>query len=160
NVTPPLYALANIGAGRLQALFYLQYLLLLVLTEGYLIGWLRNRVLGSAGGREMQRWYYPALIGCFVFVSLLSAKADRDYYTSTEAIRELADGSASAYREENRERLSRLYDESLRDVILRPYQNQPALLFYSDLSEDPEDWRCTGMARYYHKESVRLEENK
>ncbi|MBQ3790920.1 MAG: hypothetical protein II800_08305, partial [Lachnospiraceae bacterium] len=159
NVTPPLYALANLDAGRLKALFYLQYVLLLVLTEGYLIGWLRNRVLGFTGNRETPRWFFPTLAIAFAALSLLSARVDRDYYIAGEAIRELAEGTASAYREENRERLSLLSDETRSDIVLKPYTSHPDLLFYSDLSEDPEDWRCVGMARYYHKDSVRLEES-
>ena len=159
NVTPPLYALANLDAGRLKALFYLQYVLLLVLTEGYLIGWLRNRVLGFTGNRETPRWFFPTLAMAFAALSLLSARVDRDYYTAGEAIRELADGTASAYREENRERLSLLSDDTQSDIILKPYSSHPDLLFYSDLSEDPKDWKCVGMARYYHKDSVRLEES-
>ncbi len=156
NVTPPLYALANLDAGRLKALFYLQYVLLLVLTEGYLIGWLRNRVLGFTGNRETPRWFFPTLAMAFAALSLLSARVDRDYYTAGEAIRELADGTASAYREENRERLAILTDDTQAEVVLKSYANRPALLFYSDLSEDPEDWKCIGMARYYHKKSVQL----
>ncbi len=156
NVTPPLYALADLSAGRLMALFYLQYLLLLVLTEGYLIGWLRKCVLEYTGSRAMPRWYYPALIAAFAGLSLLCIRADRDYYMTSEAILELTDGSASAYREENRERLAILTDDTQSEVVLKPYANRPALLFYSDLSEDPEDWKCIGMARYYHKKSVQL----
>lgn len=49
NIAPPLYAEGNIGAGRLVALFYMQYVLVAVLLEVYVVGWLRQYVTGGAG---------------------------------------------------------------------------------------------------------------
>lgn len=44
TITPPLYAIGNIGAGRLQALIYTAYILLLVLNVGYLTGWVQKQL--------------------------------------------------------------------------------------------------------------------
>ncbi|MCR4764274.1 MAG: DUF6056 family protein [Lachnospiraceae bacterium] len=163
NMTPPLYALGNIDAGRLQALAYIQYLLLLVLTEGYLIGWLRIRVLrplGDAGAHEENdmrlRWYQSTLIAVFVIISALSAGVSSDYYTATEALHELADGSAAAYRAENEARLNILKNPDVTNADLTAFSHRPALLFYSDIEADPNSWLNDGLARYYHKERVRL----
>ena len=171
NVVPPLFALGQIDAGRLRALFYMQYVLLLVLTEGYFIGWLRVRVLGmteasAAEGSDVShdkkervvKIYFAALAFCFVVISVFAAAADSDYYTSTEAVKELADGSALGYREENAERLRILKDPSVTDAVLKPYKNRPALLIYDEPGADPGNWINDGMARYYGKNSVKVKE--
>lgn len=169
NITPPLYALGQINAGRLQTLFYLQYILLLVLTEGYLIGWLRLRVLNHALTKQPNEAkdksddakatffaYYGVIITAFFLLSALAVAADSDYYTATTAIQDLSDGTAARYKEENEVRLRILQDVSVTDAVLTPYQNHPALLFFSDLDPDPDNWLNDGAARYYHKNSVRL----
>ncbi|MCR5675471.1 MAG: DUF6056 family protein [Lachnospiraceae bacterium] len=174
NVTPPLYALGQITAGRLQALFYMQYLLLFVLTEGYLIGWLRCRVLqpdrsvaaedpdaatagtGASTHRRTLVAYWGVLTAMFLVLSGLALISEPAYYTAGEAVRELTDGSAAGYRAENEERFRILNDASVTDVVLTPYQNHPPLLFFSDLDTDPENWLNDGMRRYFHKNSVRL----
>ncbi len=164
NAVPPLYALGQIDAGRLQALLYMQYVLLIVLTEGYLIGWLRLRVLGltqepaenSAGKGRTRTIYLAALAAAFIAISALAAAADNDYYTVTEAVRELADGLASGYAGENAARLKILKDPSVTDAVLEPYRNRPALLLYDEPGADPENWINDGMARYYGKNSVRV----
>ncbi len=48
NITPCMYAEGNIGAGRLQALFWTQYVILVLLLEGYILGWIL-RVLTGRG---------------------------------------------------------------------------------------------------------------
>jgi hypothetical protein len=159
NITPPLFALGQIGAGRLQALFYLQFIVLLVLTEGYLIGWLRMQVLkipAADGEAHSCGRYLLALTGVFVVTAALACMADSDHYTSTEAFRLLTDGSAAAYRAENEERVRILKDESIRDAVLPPHESQPSLLYFMDIEEDPSSWLNDGVARFYHKDSVRL----
>ena len=164
NVVPPLYALGQIDAGRLQALFYMQYILLIVLTEGYLIGWLRLRVFKlteepasqNDGTGRTGALYLASLAAAIIVLSALAAAADNDYYTVTEAVRELADGSASGYGQENAARLKILKDPSVTDAVLEPYKNRPALLLYDEPGSDPENWINDGMARYYGKNSVRV----
>ncbi len=169
NVVPPLFALGQIDAGRLQALFYMQYILLLVLTEGYLIGWLRMRVLcivdkraeeGANSGRSTRTLiiYYAALAACLILLSAFAAAADSDYYTSTEAVKELTDGTAFGYRDENAQRLRILKDQNVTDAVLEPYKNRPSLLIYDEPGTDPENWINDGMARYYGKNSVRVKD--
>lgn len=52
NVTPPLYAIGNIGAGRLQAIFFIQYILLMGLCLIYGLGWLRRYLEGKGYERS------------------------------------------------------------------------------------------------------------
>ena len=43
-MTPPLFAVGNIGAGRLQALTFTMYILVLTLCVGYVTGWARKKI--------------------------------------------------------------------------------------------------------------------
>lgn len=52
NVTPPLYAIGNIGAGRLQAIFFIQYILLMGLCLIYGLGWLQKYLEGKGLGKR------------------------------------------------------------------------------------------------------------
>ena len=49
NVTPCYYAIGNIDAGRIQALFWMQFILASILTLWYLTGWLRFGRISPSG---------------------------------------------------------------------------------------------------------------
>ena len=168
NICPPLFALGNLEAGRLQALFWVQYLLLLTLMEFYWVGWIVKRVPEwNAGGllaREeqdggrmpLQERYCLMLLAIFLFGSAMCIKVDPDYYTFTSAEQDLLSGEAALYRAENAARRDVLTDPAVTDAELRPFSVRPDVLFYSDITEDPEDWQNRGVARYYQKQSVVL----
>ncbi len=48
-----------------------------------------------------------------------------------------------------------LQDEGQQDAELPRYSERPALLYYEDVSEDPQDWVNQKLREYYHKSSVR-----
>ena len=175
NIAPPLYATGNIEAGRIQALFWFQYVLLLVLLEGYLIGWLRRILTGHietqvSGSQSMEAMMDQALaqpssaslrflgVTCcvFLFGAALQVQARPEAFTSTSALLDLVDGSAQAYDDQYNKRLEKLLDDTSDAVTLTPYTERPSLLFFSDISEDSEEWSNQAMAQYYGKTSVRL----
>ena len=166
NIAPPLYALGNIEAGRLQSLFWLQYVLLLVLTEGYMLGWVRYHVLmndthdpvveATVSRAAFRTMALAAAI--LVFGSVLQLKVDPHYYMSSSAVVSLADGSAAGYAMANRDRLMQLTSQGAIDVVLAPHEYRPELLFFSDITTDPDDWNNRGVARYYSLRSVVLSE--
>lgn len=81
--------------------------------------------------------------------------ADKNTYTSVSAVRSLVNGEAQTFYEEAMER-HRLYtDDTVADVVVRPYSAKPALFDFQDLSEDAGNWLNLAVARYYHKDSVR-----
>ncbi len=157
NITAPLYATGNIDAGRIQAVFWAQSLLIIVLLEFYLIGWLRRTVYASEP--ELSDTAMKAAAFCaalFVFGSALCVQANPDYYTFTSAIQDLRNGSAGRYAAEQRERLTVLLDDRIEDAVLQELSVNPDLLFFSDITEDPAEWTNDAMARYYGKNSVTL----
>lgn len=173
-VTPPLFSLSNIEAGRLQALMYMMYILVLTIDVGYVTGWARYKWLLSHEMSILKQekmpevktntgfsinicWAIFVSAGFLVFGSILCVIPDTHYYTFTSAITDLANGNAKAYGETMQERFVILNDESIQDAVLPRLPAQPELLFYSDISEDAHYWENNSMAKGYHKNSVVLQ---
>lgn len=160
-VTPALYAQGNMDAGRIQSTFWLHAVLVLLLLEWYLVGGLYRRfskeqnasavscLRNGAGG------FVRAILLFFIVFSLLAVKGNPDFYTGTSAVSELLDGSAARYGRENEERLRILKNPREQDAVLPRYTVQPNLLYFGDVSEDPDDWINQKMSEYYGKNSIR-----
>ncbi len=166
NVTPPLFAIGNIGAGRLQAIFFIQYILLMGLCLVYGLGWMRKYLDGrraESTGKETAgdvHFSAPAFRGIvllslfIVFASALCIHVDPYYYTSSSAMTDLLNGSAKAYGEAYKERTRILLDDSVKDVVFEKLPSEPQLLFFSDLTDSMDSWENKAVAKYYGKNSV------
>ena len=159
NVTPPIFAVGNIDAGRLKALFFLQYMLVMSLVLFCGTGWLRRRMeargyRGPGAADKELRAVIAAGVLIVLFGAALSVRADRYFFTSSAAVEDIANGSAAAYGEALRERFDVLHDPAVREVEFDPLPAEPYLLYYSDLSGRPDSWENRACARYYDKESV------
>ncbi len=166
NVAPPLFSLANIESGRLRALFYIQYILLLVLCLFYVLGWIRTVVTGNKSGSEhaeSQNIGYisgaSAKMLCvsailFAVLSIITVIPDMDFFSTTCAIEDIASGEAAYYRQQNMERRELMLDDSVTDVVVESYKYEPDMIFLVDITTDPEFWTNNSMRRYYGKNSV------
>lgn len=168
-MTPSLFAVGGMDAGRIQALTYLMYILLLTLCVGYVTGWFRQRWDGADienlkeskdGEKEFSSATCWCLLGClafFAFASLLTVIPEPHYYTFSSALTELSNGNAKAYGDALRERME-IYRSAPKEGIVEvdPLPVQPQLLYFSDIKEDPEDWENRGLSRYYGFEAVKV----
>ena len=178
-VTPALYAQGNMDAGRIQSTFWLHAVLVLLLLEWYLVGGLYRRFskqqnasavsclqnVSTASGLQnasaapcLQNGaggFARAILLFFLVFSLLAVKGNPDFYTGTSAVSELLDGSAAQYGRENEERLRILKNPREQDAVLPRYTVQPNLLYFEDVSENPDDWINQKMSEYYGKNSIR-----
>lgn len=99
--------------------------------------------------------FVRAILLFFIVFSLLAVKGNPDFYTGISAVSELLDGSAAQYGRENEERLRILKNSEEQDAVLPRYTVQPNLLYFEDVSEDPDDWINQKMSEYYGKNSIR-----
>lgn len=162
--TPPLFALGNIEAGRLQALMYLMYILVLTLSIGYVTGWTRKRAEKrekASGCVSSDNRFSPAAVWCLtscfifsIFASAITVIPEPHYFTFTSALTDLANGKAKAYGEALRER-TELYNSDSQGILeVSPLPAQPELLYFDDITGDVNDWKNEGLARYYEIEGV------
>lgn len=161
-MTPPLFAVGNMEAERLQALTFTMYILVLTLCTGYVTGWVKQRFLLQHEEEEnFTKNELLCLLSCLVFFALASAVTvipENHYFTGTSALTDLANGTAKAYGEALKER-AEIYETSKgQDVVVKPLPAQPELLYFSDISSDPEDWQNKGLCRFYGLNTVRVEE--
>ena len=176
NMVPPLYALANLEAGRLQSIIYAEYIVMMMLTVFYVTAWARQTLEEKHGSLKalmesrgslknpdeksaLSYMLSSMLLACAAFIvfgSALCVYDDHHYYSATAAISDVFSGNAAMYLKENEERLEVLKDESVKDAVLKPHSGKPSMLVFDDITDDKEYWINRVMARYYEKESVAL----
>lgn len=162
-MTPPLFAVGNIGAERLQALTFSMYLLVLILCEGYVIGWIQTKYYIRVEKIDTKKFSVDTticLIGCLLFLFFgmtITIIPNPHYYTFSSAMTDILNGSAKAYGESLEERAI-LYNSGEKNIVVESLPAQPVLLYFSDITSDAEDWQNRGLSRYYGLDSVVVEE--
>lgn len=159
--TPCLYGVGNVVAGRLQNTIYISYILALVLNIFYILGWFCKLIMKRKTDMSMKAMRFVAFsIACAsmltILVSVFFIQRNPDYYAASSAIVSLKSGQAAQYGNECRERLSLLLDQNQKDIVLQPYTNPPSILFFEDITGDPNDWRNKAISEFYGKNSVIL----
>ncbi len=160
NVTPPFYAVANIEAGRIKALSYFEFVIMMVLTIFYITAYIRqNSEIKSDVDNLFSRlssMFIILLAGLIVIGSGLSVVPEHDYYCATSALSNILSGNAAIYRNENLERLQILKDDSIKSAGLLEHTSQPDMLFFGDITPNSGEWINTATATYYDKDEVYL----
>lgn len=158
--TPSLYATGEAGGGRIFNIIFLDFLLLIVGNLFYITGWFCQHMKsiqengGSCLERRDTKLYLLTVFAVAAFISILYARANPDYFTSTSAAHSLIYGEAARYGEEAAQRTETLHSSEGADIRLELFQTKPYLLFFSDISTDPSDWTNVLMSRYYQKNSI------
>ena len=175
NMTPPIFATANIDAGRLKALAFMEFVFMLVLVVFYLTAvarqYFEERYVSSGAAKNAEnsesynteKVFSPALsmiiascIAVLAVGSVLSIKPELDYYSCTSALYDIVSGRAATYKQENADRLEILSDGSIKNAELIEYSVHPEMLFYMDVTPDTSEWINQATAIYYEKETTVL----
>lgn len=133
-------------------------MLILVLCEGYVVGYIKQRwefrtKENRIGFSKGEAWCILGCIFFFAAASVITVIPDPDYFMMSSAITDLTNGSAKAYGEARKERVA-LYESGEKNVVVEELPSQPALLYFSDIKEDPNDWENGGLCRFYGLDSV------
>ncbi len=152
--TPTLYAQGKLGDGRMENIIFYFLLLILALNGFYWCGWLRRR------GERQERAAQPlsAVLLCVAFgLGCCALYVSQGHgFTSLMALGNLRSGEAAAYHEAFEERLEVLHDEEQTTARLTPFPCTPYLLYFDDITDDPNDWRNLSVGAYYGKTTVIL----
>lgn len=180
---PTFYTMNSTGPARAVAIVYYSFMLATFFCYYYLLGWIRQRLLPrwsrqNKTSREEGICQAKPAIGelwrvtggkkkiCMTAVSLIGVllllvqgiTGQFAFCTTIKAVNVLASGEARAYEQEYRERLQLLTDESIAEVVLKPFENRPDMLYVGDLAADPDEPTNRKVAQYFGKKSVSVGE--
>lgn len=155
-MTPSLYAIGNADAGRLQAMTYIMFIMTLFISEGYVIGYLRRKLIVETNGdsfSDNSKMLMLFILVLFAFFSMLTVIPDNHYFAYSSAITDLANGSAREYSDALYERTD-MYLSGEKDIVVTKLPAEPKLLFFADLGGDYNEWARKSLCRYYGLNSL------
>lgn len=153
---PSRYATGGMEVGRIQNIIFYALLLLLALNLLYWQGWLCRRRKSSGETAKPLRLLPVLLALAFCLVCVGASALLRGGLAPVAALSSIRSGQAAAYAEEAAARRAVLEDPAQSSPAFAPFTDPPYLLYATDITEDPEDWRNQGMAVFYEKDSVLL----
>lgn len=152
----PFYAMGYEGDGRLVDTSYFAFILLAILValslEIYVIRHIREHWKDFAYDWSAQKRFLILAPVCLCAIIAMHS-------TCLTAIRGITNGSFAEYDAVMNERLAILTDSSVENAVLPRIDSLPPLIGGgSQITDDSENWVNNGVARYYGKESVDLED--
>lgn len=153
--TSSYYSMGNEGLSRTHNVIKMTYQVFLIINEAYFIGWIKSRVKEKA--MPLPVWGLATAVfvmGCTV----LFASNKAGTFTTYASVYYIQTNEAPMFYNEYMERRAILEHSSETDIVLKPYQFKPWLLYIDDITTDPQDWRNQGVSFWYGKNSVRLVE--
>lgn len=155
QMTPPFFAGASYGPGRLTNLVYFSYYFLLAGNLLYWMGWAAKRFEGV----RRYFWRKPKtlaiLLGFFVLWTGWLKIAGLQSTCSSSAFLSLVKGEASTYLKEHEVRWAFYEDDAISDVVVEKLSVKPRVLYFTDITEDTTDERNRAVAGFFSKNSVR-----
>lgn len=153
---PTIYGGMEPTPGRVENIRYFAMLILFVINIFYWFGWLSKNRLKYIGNNQFKLsvGYLAGIVIIFV-VGTINYPSYR--ITSYSAVQSYKLGQIGMYKHVYNQRLEILENPEITDAVLREYpRKKPFILFFDDITEQSDDWRNKAMARYYHKNTVRL----
>lgn len=155
---PTFYTMNSTGPARAFTMVYYGFMLFTYGCYIYLLGYL-HRLFGEKdfGGKlkgkiRILQWGIPAAWMILLVIQILGGSVAQT--TTGKAVNLLVSGEARAYEAEYQERMRILNDPEITDVVLKPYEHQPDMLYVGDISGDPEFVTNQNLAAYFGKNSV------
>jgi len=154
--TPHVYAIGFDGPGRLQNIYYYAFVLLLVFNFFWWCGWVRKKKPGNPDNTPSGIRLFPFL--GFSCAALLTMACSVAFFggslTSAAALGELRSGEAQAYYVQALERQTVLENPDVKDCVFSPFRENPYLLFFGDMTDDPHSYENEDTATFYDKQSI------
>ncbi len=158
---PTFYAMNSTGPGRALAIEYYGINAFMLFSYYYLLGYVHRVVAERREKLTDGRGYCTANIviaSLFVVLMIVQIGSGKmQECTTVRAVRLLRSGEAVAYHEEYLERLEILQDNSIQDVVFKPYTHQPDMLYVGDFTGDASNGNNIRIAEYWGKNSIRVD---
>ncbi len=156
QLTPTLYSGVFLGGGRTIDTYYMSYVLLFLLCEGYGIGWWVKRRKAAFPLDRLPSRALLALCACLMIVGCLGYKRPGDTLygpmnmAGGSAALSLARGEARQYDAEMDARETLLNDASQPVVTLKPLTQVPDVFMRDLLAESGRDNPRVALCAFYH----------
>lgn len=159
-VSLPMYAMGYPGDGRLTNLVFFVFVLGSFILEICFIGFLLEKNIDFSNflKTEIRSGIIMSFVVLF-FSSLVLFMGNEEAHCKT-AIKSIISGEARAYSAKLNERHELLLETNDTEVAVEYIEERPKLLYFADITEDPDDWRNGGLARYYNKNKVYIKSTK
>lgn len=157
--SPSFYILGEPGPGRMRNVIYVNYVLLMVVLYGYFLGWFAVRYKNAWKNLIDMSDRLPQIFrGCAAILLLVLVCIGKpgNPGLSFRAVEELVSGQAKQYFEEGMERKKIYENINILEAEVEPYSIKPELLYFDDITDDPDNWKNKGLAEFYGKDSVKL----
>lgn len=152
---PTYYAYADPGPGRVEDIRFFA-MTILIINIFYWEGWFSKKfVQKSDSTADGIRLSFIFGVICLFAAGLFLSEKEQPI-TSISAFQSYRSGEAGLYKHIFKQRLEVLKDPEIKDALLREFPKKPYVIYFDDITYDPEDWRNLSMSQYYHKDSVRL----
>lgn len=157
--TPNLYSSGEVVLSRVINVIKLVFQLLLWINMTYFLGLLSQI---KTNGRKKWKGYviWPAAViwlTAWIFFFRIQPNPIGTY-SAFGADFYLKSGQAELFHEEYTQRLDLLHSGDS-DIVFKPYTNMPWFLGWTDISSDPDSEANRFMADFYHKSSIKVEED-
>ena len=157
---PPIYAMGHEGDGRLLNTVYFSIVFILFLEIFYICGWLVSKT--NLDTAELSKKLKPksrlvSVIGLLFLCMTFFCSCGRTSYGYQAALM-IANGRAAQYDREADARAEIAEQSAGQDVVFSQFSVKPSLLFFADLSANPDEWPCTDYAKFYNLKSACLED--
>lgn len=152
---PTYYAFANPGPQRAENIRYFAMIIIFIGNICYWIGWLKRKIKRFESIRisGINIVYLLCIILIFAYGCTKIPSYRITSYSVTQAYYL---GWVGQYKHVYNQRLETLKNPEIQDAVLREYpHNKPFVLYFNDISEDPNDWKNIAMSNFYNKNSVR-----
>lgn len=153
---PHFYAASTPGPGRLRNIVFFAFLWLILFSVFYWSGYVQRHFHVPIMKKSVNV-SIALLLVVVISVQGVTLLWERGT-TSSEAIGEILDGSASQYDLEQDQREAEYADNERRVVEVKALSVHPKLLYLGELGNSPDHWLSVAMSRFYQKEAIYLQE--
>lgn len=165
--TPTLYSMSFAGPTRLLNIIYFTFLLFMIISGYYIIGYIRNKMIERKAISknvdlliaEFAKENAIVLLLSAIVILIIPAYLSRNRLTSYETYALIKNGEARTYKKEWDERYKVLKNDKIKKVEFERLTYYPYPIFCVEISSDPEGWLNYPVAKIYHKDYVIVKES-
>jgi len=134
--------------------------LLLAFNLFWWCGWVRKKKAGNTDCLHSRIRLLPFLgFSCTALLTMVCSVAFfGGSLTSAAALGELRSGEAQDYYAQALERQTVLENPAVKDCVFSPFRENPYLLFFGDMTDDPHSYENEDTATFYDKQSIVVKE--